>query len=121
MVGVAAARGVMGQHRRPRATQPSPDLNLIERLRWIVESKARWATHRPAFAASQAAIDRLFDTLRDGAADRAWLSTGKFPVTGQKTPGFPRRRASPSGAAAYRLTPRKGGYIGGEQPLAHRS
>ena len=60
----------------------SPNLNLIERLWWLLKRTAIWNRHYPTFAAFKAAIDGFFDSLGQRHAQLVSLITDRFRFIG---------------------------------------
>jgi transposase len=60
----------------------SPNLNLIERLWWLLKRTAIWNQHYPTFAGFKAAIDGFFATLGQRHAQLLSLITDRFRFIG---------------------------------------
>lgn len=67
----------------------APNLNLIERLWWLLKKKALWNQHFPRLTDFKAAIDGFFDNIAGYHADIASLITGAFHFIGASNPGAP--------------------------------
>jgi uncharacterized membrane protein len=60
----------------------APNLNLIERLWWLLKKTTLWNEHYPTFAAFRAAISGFFDQLDAYRDQLASLTTDKFRFIG---------------------------------------
>jgi len=60
----------------------SPNLNLIERLWWLLKRTAIWNQHYPTFAGFKAAIDGFFDGLSARHQQLVSLITDRFRFIG---------------------------------------
>jgi len=60
----------------------SPNLNLIERLWWLLKRTTIWNQHYPTFAAFKAAIDGFFAGLGERHAQLVSLITDRFRFIG---------------------------------------
>jgi transposase len=67
----------------------APNLNLIERLWWLMKKKALWNQHYPCLADFKAAINRFFDNIAAYHAEIASLITGAFHFIGASNPQAP--------------------------------
>ena len=60
----------------------SPNLNLIERLWWLLKRTTIWNQYYPTFAAFKAAIDGFFDGLGARHQQLMSLITDRFRFIG---------------------------------------
>ena len=60
----------------------SPNLNLIERLWWLLKKTAIWNRHYPTFAEFKAGISGFFDTLGERHQQLVSLITDRFRFIG---------------------------------------
>jgi hypothetical protein len=60
----------------------SPNLNLIERLWWLLKKTAIWHRHYPSFGEFKAAINGFFDGLGACHQQLVLLITGRFRFIG---------------------------------------
>lgn len=67
----------------------APNLNLIERLWWLLKKKALHNQHYPRLAEFKAAIDRFFDNISRYRTEIASLITRKFQFIGGSNPQAP--------------------------------
>ena len=67
----------------------SPNLNLIERLWWLLKKTTLWNEHYPSFAQFKAAIDGFFAKLGDYRDQLVSLLTGKFRFIGAPNSQIP--------------------------------
>lgn len=67
----------------------APNLNLIERLWWLLKKKALYNQYFPRLADFRAAIDGFFDNISRYHAEIASLITGTFHFIGASNPQAP--------------------------------
>lgn len=67
----------------------APNLNLIERLWWLLKKKTVWNQYFPTLADFKAAIDGFFDHIDNYRAEIASLITGTFHFIGASNPQPP--------------------------------
>ncbi len=67
----------------------APNLNLIERLWWLLKKKALWNQHYSCLADFKAAIDGFFDNISTYRTEIASLITGAFHFIGASNPQAP--------------------------------
>lgn len=67
----------------------APNLNLIERLWWLLKKAALYNQHYPCLADFKAAIDGFFDNIASYRTEIASLITGRFQFIGASNPQAP--------------------------------
>ena len=67
----------------------APNLNLIERFRWLLKKTTVYNQHYPTFAGFKAAIDGFFANLAEYSAEIRSLITNSFHYIGKQNPQTP--------------------------------
>ncbi len=67
----------------------SPNLNLIERLWWLLKKTKLWNQYYPTFAEFKSAIDAFFQNLGTYREQLVSLITDQFRLIGATKPGVP--------------------------------